>query len=86
MGKHPAPPSVGADPPAPPAPPAPLVVVVVVIAVDPPAPVVALVVGIDEAPPELKSGLSLPFAQAAMRLPVAMTRASTLRLAYFTGL
>ncbi len=91
VGKHAAPPSVGIDPPAPPAPfppapPPPLVVVAVVV--------VGVVVGsvvldvdiVDEAPPEPKSGLSLPFAQAAMRLPVAKTRAITLRLAYFTGL
>lgn len=64
----------------------------------PPAPVVALVSSSPEvvesaaepplpAPePELKSVVSVPLAQAAMRPPVARTRRVTLRLAYFTGL
>lgn len=58
----------------------------------PPAPDVAVVSGgeadVDgpDAPPAPKSVVSAPVAQAAMRLPVATIRTSTLRLAYFTGL
>src|SRR5689334_22716137 len=40
-----------------------------------------------EEPPAPKAiSVSVPLAQAAMRPPVARTRTSTLRLAYFTGL
>src|SRR5689334_3596698 len=55
----------------------------------PPAPVVGPVSGepdVAAEPPVSKGVVSVPVAQAAMRPPVARTRAITLRLAYFTGL
>ena len=55
----------------------------------PPAPVVTVLSGVPDVaaePPVSNGVVSVPDAQAAMRPPVARTRASTLRLAYFTGL
>ena len=60
-------------------------------ALTPPVPPEPAVVGsgvpdVAAEPPVSNGVVSVPDAQAAMRPPVARTRASTLTLAYFTGL